>query len=108
MIDFSRLKTWLLAADLQKKNNPLHQLLNQLITFISKEQGTTNTQIINNAGNISTIANSTLITLEDESSVLSNSEQLLMLPIPIKAGINKLNIPIASPDTLHPFLLMGS
>lgn len=74
---FSRLKTWLQNTDLQKKNFPLYQLLEGIITLLTKEQGITNVEISDVTNSVSNITNSDLLTHSDETANLPQSRQLI-------------------------------
>lgn len=74
---FTRLKTWLQQADLQKKNFPLYQILSGLIDFLNKEQSITNTEIGDTGSSISSLTNSDILTFSDESAFLPQSRELV-------------------------------
>lgn len=74
---FTRLKTWLQNADLQKKNFPLYQVISGLIDFLNKEQAITNTEVSNTGSSVSSIANSDILTFSDESAFLPQSKELI-------------------------------
>lgn len=75
-IDLSRLKSQLLTSGLQQKDNPLYQVINQLIGLVEKFQENT-LAIISPSGSNVSLTNLSFITDGNEAGSLPNSRRLL-------------------------------
>lgn len=74
-IDLSRLKANLLTSGLQQKDNPLFQVINQLIQFVEANIGNITT-VISGGGSGGGLSNASYLTVNPEGG-LPNSKQEL-------------------------------
>jgi hypothetical protein len=72
--DLDRLQSQLLTSGLQNKDQPLYQVISQLITFARKLQEALNARIDTTAG---TISDATFLTVNNEIASFPSSRQLL-------------------------------
>lgn len=77
MIDLARLKSTLLTSGLSQQNNPLFQVINQLLQAVRDLQEETQTSITTVSGNVTGFENLRYLTHDNDLGNLPNSRHLI-------------------------------
>jgi hypothetical protein len=76
-INFTRLLTQLNVTGLQQSNQPLYQVLSQLIQAVKSFETTTVDTATSTGGSVTALLTKTYLTATDETGTLINSRELL-------------------------------